>query len=423
MSEKDSTDLKSEASEHNAMFSPEAQISCSANALTAMANPFPIPPGLWNPPAQNMGLGETSFSSLLGMLSAGVSPFAATSGFIDSATGFPCYNGGNLGAMINHSFPSIQPLGNFQNGLEPCREIEAMASEGCKNVSLPGEGQQGDAERTHGIVPSAKELSKLECTGGSGHDEWPRPSCSKKRKRSGQDGEVKHVEEGSEQLVTVAAAQKNENGEEGEPKKPAVASGKSSAKQTKDNAGAAKEEYIHVRARRGQATNSHSLAERVRREKISERMKFLQDLVPGCSKVTGKAVMLDEIINYVQSLQRQVEFLSMKLATVNPALDFSVERILSKDIFRSQGITAASAFCFLPDIGHPRLHPPKYTHVGMPSTVNSIDAFGRVPNVPLGTNSAFKEPKHQMPDNFDGEFQDAIKMPFTHNHHESNDKP
>lgn len=45
----------------------------------------------------------------------------------------------------------------------------------------------------------------------------------------------------------------------------------------------------------------------VRREKISERMKYLQDLVPGCNKVTGKAGMLDEIINYVQSLQRQVE--------------------------------------------------------------------------------------------------------------------
>ncbi|XP_002970479.2 transcription factor BHLH094 isoform X2 [Selaginella moellendorffii] len=80
------------------------------------------------------------------------------------------------------------------------------------------------------------------------------------------------------------------------------------------------QDYIHVRARRGQATDSHSLAERVRREKISERMKTLQDLVPGCSKVTGKAMMLDEIINYVQSLQRQVEFLSMKLAAVKPAL-------------------------------------------------------------------------------------------------------
>ncbi|KAL6011730.1 hypothetical protein ACLOJK_002195, partial [Asimina triloba] len=42
--------------------------------------------------------------------------------------------------------------------------------------------------------------------------------------------------------------------------------------------------YIHVRARRGQATDSHSLAERVRREKISERMNLLQGLVPGCDK-------------------------------------------------------------------------------------------------------------------------------------------
>ncbi|KAF8393951.1 hypothetical protein HHK36_020153 [Tetracentron sinense] len=91
-------------------------------------------------------------------------------------------------------------------------------------------------------------------------------------------------------------------------------------------------DYIHVRARRGQATDSHSLAERVRREKISERMKFLQDLVPGCNKITGKAVMLDEIINYVQSLQRQVEFLSMKLVTVNPRM----ETILPKDILQSR---------------------------------------------------------------------------------------
>ncbi|XP_026418411.1 transcription factor bHLH62-like isoform X2 [Papaver somniferum] len=96
-------------------------------------------------------------------------------------------------------------------------------------------------------------------------------------------------------------------------------------------------DYIHVRARRGQATDSHSLAERVRREKISERMKFLQDLVPGCNKVTGKAVMLDEIINYVQSLQRQVEFLSMKLSTVNPRLDFNMEALLSKDILHPRG--------------------------------------------------------------------------------------
>ncbi|CAN6182914.1 unnamed protein product [Urochloa humidicola] len=78
--------------------------------------------------------------------------------------------------------------------------------------------------------------------------------------------------------------------------------------------------YIHVRARRGQATDSHSLAERVRRERISERMRVLQALVPGCDKVTGKALILDEIINYVQSLQNQVEFLSMRIASLSPVL-------------------------------------------------------------------------------------------------------
>lgn len=101
-------------------------------------------------------------------------------------------------------------------------------------------------------------------------------------------------------------------------------------KEQKKGAAAAAEEpptgYIHVRARRGQATDSHSLAERVRREKISERMNILQKLVPGCEKVTGKAQMLDEIINYVQSLQNQVEFLSMKLASLNPFLyDFGMD--------------------------------------------------------------------------------------------------
>ncbi|CAH8355094.1 unnamed protein product [Eruca vesicaria subsp. sativa] len=84
-------------------------------------------------------------------------------------------------------------------------------------------------------------------------------------------------------------------------------------------------DYIHVRARRGQATDSHSLAERARREKISERMKILQDLVPGCNKVIGKALVLDEIINYIQSLQRQVEFLSMKLEAVNSRMTPGIE--------------------------------------------------------------------------------------------------
>nr|GMD31506.1 transcription factor bHLH79 [Ipomoea batatas] len=91
-------------------------------------------------------------------------------------------------------------------------------------------------------------------------------------------------------------------------------------------------DYIHVRARRGQATDSHSLAERARREKISERMKILQDLVPGCNKVIGKALVLDEIINYIQSLQCQVEFLSMKLEAVNSRMNPTLEAFSQKDL-------------------------------------------------------------------------------------------
>ncbi|GMP21947.1 hypothetical protein CsSME_00000154 [Camellia sinensis var. sinensis] len=47
--------------------------------------------------------------------------------------------------------------------------------------------------------------------------------------------------------------------------------------------------------------------------------------------------MLDEIINYVQSLQQEVEFLSMKLASVNPRLEFNMDSLLSKDVFQPNG--------------------------------------------------------------------------------------
>ncbi|XAR57320.1 hypothetical protein NMG60_11025405 [Bertholletia excelsa] len=65
-----------------------------------------------------------------------------------------------------------------------------------------------------------------------------------------------------------------------------------------------------VRARRGQATDPHSIAERLRRERIAERMKALQELVPSCNK-TDRAAMLDEILDYVKFLRLQVKVLSM----------------------------------------------------------------------------------------------------------------
>uniref|UniRef100_A0A803L1F5 BHLH domain-containing protein n=1 Tax=Chenopodium quinoa TaxID=63459 RepID=A0A803L1F5_CHEQI len=79
---------------------------------------------------------------------------------------------------------------------------------------------------------------------------------------------------------------------------------------TGGSSGAGAPQRQRVRARRGQATDPHSIAERLRRERIAERMKGLQELVPNANK-TDKASMLDEIIDYVKFLQLQVKVLSM----------------------------------------------------------------------------------------------------------------
>lgn len=254
--------------------------------------------------------------------------FPTDSGFIERAARFSCFSGSHFGAVLNSPF-SINPesimnpphpqetfsaavfhSGGVLNGNEAYTSPVVMMNEKKSETRMQSSDEvefSGGREETSGIgeEPSSTISTKV-------------LASSRKRKRIGQENvkETEIQEKGEEQTTPPVST--------------------SNGKQGGSQSDTPKEDYIHVRARRGQATNSHSLAERVRREKISERMKYLQDLVPGCSKVTGKAVMLDEIINYVQSLQRQVEFLSMKLATVNPRLDFNTEELFMKDILHSQ---------------------------------------------------------------------------------------
>ncbi|WJX91846.1 hypothetical protein P8452_73567 [Trifolium repens] len=197
----------------------------------------------------------------------------------------------------------------------PNGELGVKASPDMNSRKRKASSSKGKASNF--INPTTKGVE------GSGED-------SNAKKSKSNEGEK--IENGGMNMEEESKEGKNNAGEE---------------KQNKSNSKAPEpqKDYIHVRARRGQATDSHSLAERVRREKISERMKLLQDLVPGCNKVTGKALMLDEIINYVQSLQRQVEFLSMKLSSVNTRMDLSIESlVLSKDIFQSNNSLQNSIF-------------------------------------------------------------------------------
>ncbi|WOK91993.1 transcription factor bHLH130 [Canna indica] len=65
-----------------------------------------------------------------------------------------------------------------------------------------------------------------------------------------------------------------------------------------------------IRAKRGCATHPRSIAERVRRTKISERMRKLQELVPNMDKQTNTADMLDLAVDYIKDLQQEVKMLT-----------------------------------------------------------------------------------------------------------------
>ncbi|CAN4115151.1 unnamed protein product [Withania somnifera] len=64
-----------------------------------------------------------------------------------------------------------------------------------------------------------------------------------------------------------------------------------------------------TRASRGAATDPQSLYARKRRERINERLRILQSLVPNGTKV-DISTMLEEAVHYVKFLQIQIKLLS-----------------------------------------------------------------------------------------------------------------
>ncbi|XP_023550236.1 transcription factor bHLH49-like isoform X1 [Cucurbita pepo subsp. pepo] len=359
---------------------------------------------------------------------ANLSQLPADSAFIERAARFSCFNSGVFGASL--------PVGAFDIsnsiGIHSRQEVmsrNVASKDGSLPMELEAKEKSPSKNETECEMSQARGKESDEAGFSGGHGERcvlegtiTEPStdelCSRKRKRDEQNIELGQVKEAPQQINQTAKngasnQQKGTQNPSSTTNKPAEKQGK----QDSQPSDAPKEEYIHVRARRGQATNSHSLAERVRREKISERMRLLQDLVPGCSKVTGKAVMLDEIINYVQSLQRQVEFLSMKLATVNPRLDFNIEELLTKEIIQSKA--GPSLFSFPPDMPMPYL-PQHPSHLGLippclPNMASSPDLLRRTINSQLTSLvGGFKEPVQllQIPNGWENELHNAVPMSF-----------
>ncbi|XP_057807462.1 LOW QUALITY PROTEIN: transcription factor PIF3 [Salvia miltiorrhiza] len=70
-------------------------------------------------------------------------------------------------------------------------------------------------------------------------------------------------------------------------------------------------------SKRSRAAEVHNLSERRRRDRINEKMRALQELIPNCNKV-DKASMLDEAIEYLKTLQLQVQIMSMSSGLCMP---------------------------------------------------------------------------------------------------------
>ncbi|KAI5082363.1 hypothetical protein GOP47_0002106 [Adiantum capillus-veneris] len=66
--------------------------------------------------------------------------------------------------------------------------------------------------------------------------------------------------------------------------------------------------------KRSKAAESHNQSERRRRDRISEKMKALQALVPNSYK-TDKASMLEEAIAYIKALKSQIQMMSYRGGT------------------------------------------------------------------------------------------------------------
>ncbi|KAJ0242823.1 Myc-type [Hirschfeldia incana] len=337
-------------------------------------------PNLLPPPKGNNGLFlPPNASSFLPPPS--MAQFPADSGFIERAARFSLFSD-----MVNQPLGNPESVGLFLQGQCPSSE-----------VNVGGVAHNNVRSSEQGSKPNVSE-DTTQSSGQRGGETSSKGVDSKKRKRNRQSSEADQSQKSEEE------ADNNGEKKEQSPNSPGnkTNSGKQQGKQASDP----KDGYIHVRARRGQATNSHSLAERVRREKISERMKFLQDLVPGCNKVTGKAVMLDEIINYVQSLQRQVEFLSMKLSTVNPQqMDFNLESLLAKDVRELQlrgGSSSATPFPQNMSMVYPPL-----PNGFMQQTLSSMGRNISSPSSPM--NGGYKR---QETNGWEGDLQNVIHINY-----------
>ncbi|XP_059640830.1 transcription factor PHYTOCHROME INTERACTING FACTOR-LIKE 15-like [Cornus florida] len=173
-----------------------------------------------------------------------------------------------------------EPLSHHQQSQPLCREDAIRDNRShnqvpSKSVSFAASVVKGNPNTTARSMDPLAASSSV-CSRGVSNDQ----TCTAKRK----DEETEDSAYYSDDI---------EEEPDGVKKKPVAARGSSSG------------------TKRNRSAEMHNLSERRRRNKISKKMHALQELIPNCSKV-DKVSILDEAIEYLKTLQLQVQIMSMR---------------------------------------------------------------------------------------------------------------
>ncbi|RWW88684.1 hypothetical protein BHE74_00002431 [Ensete ventricosum] len=218
--------------------------------------------------------------------------FAANPGFVERAPRSSCFGAWSYGGLGDQS--GLPEAGN----LSRVPSSHSLKSAGALQMGVPDNGK--DASKSNPERIETEMRSKL--GGGmppsstSGRTMASGAANNVSKRKAASRGRGKEAPLSSSNVNSPTAAEdEHPDAKRCKPAKTNGADKDSVVKQeTEQNIGASQKkgkennakpqeppkDYIHVRARRGQATDSHSLAER-----IGKRMKLLQDLVPGCNKL------------------------------------------------------------------------------------------------------------------------------------------
>ncbi|XP_020226875.1 transcription factor PIF3 [Cajanus cajan] len=186
---------------------------------------------------------------------------------------------------------SLQPKSVEQDAV-PSKQLEPVCKESATKIDqtpnqvLGDSGAKGQTAAEKSMEPTVASSSVCSGNGADADRGSDEPNQNLKRKRKDTEDSECHSEDVEEESMGVKKAVGGRGG---------------------------------TGSKRSRAAEVHNLSERRRRDRINEKMRALQELIPNCNKV-DKASMLDEAIEYLKTLQLQVQIMSMGAGLYMPPM-------------------------------------------------------------------------------------------------------